>query len=51
MTKEEQEAINAIIKAAEVLGWQVAFDGLGDSEVEYMILGKPEVIDRILQEV
>lgn len=46
MTTEEQEAIAKICEAAELLGWQIAFPS-HDEEIDYMIIAKPDVIDKI----
>lgn len=50
MNQTEQKAIEMIMQAAEMLGWQVAFDGQAD-EVSYMILGEPSVVDKIVEAI
>lgn len=46
MTNEEQEAIAKIAEAAELLGWQIAFPN-HDAEIDYIVIAKPDVIDKI----
>lgn len=46
MTNEEQEAIAKIAEAAELLGWQIAFPS-GDEEINYIVLARPDVIDKV----
>lgn len=50
MTNEEREkrAIKLLTEAAELLSWNVAFDGNAEN-VDYVILGLPEKVDRIVE--
>lgn len=50
MNQTEQKAINMIMEAAALLGWQVAFDGQAD-EVSYIILGEASVVDKIVEAI
>lgn len=43
----EAKALELISQAAELLGWQIAFDGTAD-EVRYMIIGEPEYVNDIV---
>lgn len=51
-TEEQEEAIEHILKGAELLGWDMAFkNGDADSAVEYFIIGMTEAVDALLEKL
>lgn len=47
MTNNEQEAINKIAEAAELLGWQLAFPST-DEDISYVIIARSDVIEKVV---
>lgn len=47
MKKDLFDKVQALIDAADALGWHVAFKGNAKA-VQYVVAGKPKEVDRVL---